>query len=448
MKAPNASLITSFDIQFHDAGRETAMDNHRGGNMQAMRDLAKSLFFAAVRCADPALAMRRQLERTPLPALNGGQYFVVAVGKAAVPMAREALAQIPKVGEALVVTNSENYCALDGATVMIANHPIPDATSVEAGRAAVELLQRAGPKDCVVALISGGGSALMIAPEGDISLDDYAMTNELLLANGVGIENVNLVRQQIDSLKGGGLLRHAKPAELHGYILSDVIGDDLRAIASGPTVSPIGTGQEAIGVLRAAHLWEQVPHSVRARLLQEEPSSTLPTATNHLIGSNRQSLDALLAAVPKGYNAQIANDALIGDVADAVETILNHAKAVDGPAALIFGGETTVQLHGTGQGGRNQELALRFALGAEGVLRPGWVFLSGGTDGRDGPTDAAGGLVDSHSLARMREAHIDLASLLADNDSYSALECAGGLLLTGGTGTNVADVQILLLPTS
>jgi len=413
-----------------------------------VRDLrlhARTMFAAAVDRADPARAVRRQMQTAPLPSGNGGRCLALAVGKAAVPMMREALRLLPDVQDALVVTNPENHCDISGVSVIAGSHPVPDDASAAAGQAVINFLARAGAGDTALALISGGGSALMVAPAGDTSVEDYGRLNTLLLASGLGINDVNLVRQQIDLVKGGGLLRCAAPARVHGYLLSDVIGDDLRVIASGPTVSPSGTQEEAVATLKTAGIWEAAPQSVREHLLTATPRVELPEATNHLIGSNRHSLDAMLAAAPEGFAARIVNDALVGDVEAAAQEIIRKARAAKGPVALVFGGETTVQIKGTGEGGRNQELALRVALAAEGLITRDWVFLSGGTDGRDGPTDAAGGLVDCGTLARIERAGGDVQGLLANNDSYAALGLAGNLLMTGATGTNVADVQVMLL---
>jgi hydroxypyruvate reductase len=237
-------------------------------------------------------------------------------------------------------------------------------------------------------------------------------------------------------------LRAAHPAPVTGYILSDVIGDDLRVIASGLTVAPVGSRAEARALLKSKGLWADLPASVQAALERDTVEPPLPAATNVLIGSNRKSLEAMQAEA--GADAVIVSDRLEGDVADAAAHILAAAKGAGDRACLIFGGETTVRLKGTGLGGRNQELALRVAMGMPDLGRP-WVFLSGGTDGRDGPTDAAGGVVDAGTVSRIIAAGGDPAALLANNDSHRALSLAGDLLVSGATGTNVADVQVLLL---
>lgn len=412
--------------------------------MTALRDRAKQLFGIACAAADPGLALSRALADHPLPQPDpGGRLRIVAIGKAAVPMAEALIARLEGAAfEALVVTNHENARPVAGATVLAAGHPVPDEDGARAALAAEALLRAAGPGDRVIALVSGGGSALLPAPTGGVSLADKAATSRLLLNAGFDIYRMNLVRQALSRLKGGGLLRAALPAPVTAYILSDVIGDDLRVIASGLTVAPIGSRAEARDLLRAAGLWPRLPAAVRDALESSGPSAPVPAATNILVGSNRKSLEAVRAAA--GDGARIVSDALTGDVADAAAAIVAAAVAAAPGACLIFGGETTVTVRGDGLGGRNQELALRVALSMPDLGRD-WVLLSGGTDGRDGPTDAAGGIVDRHTAGRIRASGGDGGALLANNDSYRALSLAGDLLVTGPTGTNVADVQILLL---
>lgn len=415
--------------------------------MSDLRTTALSLFDAAVKRADPAAALRRQLADQPLPTLqDGGRNIVIAIGKAASPMMKEALDLIPEPRVALSVTNPENLCDIPSATTLSGSHPVPDEASAAAGRAVIDLLTSATANDRVIALISGGGSALVVAPAVGLTLDDKAAVNELLLASGLEINDMNLIRQQLSAIKGGGLLRHAAPAPVTAYILSDVIGDDLRAIASGPSVAPIGTPEQARDVMQQAKIWEAAPASVQAHLdATPNQYASLPEASNTLIGSNRHSLQSMLNAA-SDWDAQLISDHLTGDVEAAAQTILDAALAAptDRPVALIFGGETTVQIKGTGLGGRNQELALWLAkLGAE-HLTGDWLFLSGGTDGRDGPTQAAGGIVTAETWNQIRKSGANPDALLANNDSNAALAAADALLVTGATGTNVADVQIFL----
>jgi len=413
-----------------------------------LRAEALRLFRAAVRAADPGQALAAGLAAAPPEVPGpGGRWIVIAVGKAAVPMAEAALAALAGARvRALVVTNYENARPVAGARVMASGHPVPDENGRLAGEAVAALLEGAGAQDRVVALISGGGSALLPAPASGLTLEDKAAVNRLLLAHGFAITEVNMVRQSLSALKGGGMLRLAAPAPVAAYILSDVVGDDLRAIASGPTVAPLGTRAEARALLLARGVWDRLPEAVRAHLSRPEPDlPPLPAARNLLIGSNRQSLEAMGAT--HGPEARIVSDRLVGDVGDAAEVILRAGGAVtaDRAACLIFGGETTVTLRGKGRGGRNQELALRVALAGPARLGRRFVFLSGGTDGRDGPTEAAGGIVDEESAARMRAAGLTPEALLADNDSNRALAASGDLLTIGATGTNVADVQLLFL---
>ena len=404
----------------------------------AMRLDAEKLFKAGISAADPGSAVRQSLKNTPVT-FGAGNIHVVAVGKAAIGMTQAALACLPEVSDTLVVTNPENAIELAGATVFASGHPVPDETGLKAGQAVAAVLDQAGAEDTIIALISGGGSALLPAPVEGVSLDDKAEVSRLLLGAGIDIHGMNLVRQQLSRLKGGGFLQLASPAKVVALILSDVVGDDLSVIASGPTVAPIGDRPAAVQLLKNAGIWLHMPQSVRHHLSQTlVPATEADPAENRLVGSNAKSVAAMAACAP---DAHVYHTPLEGDVAEAADIIV----AQHGRGTWLFGGETTVRLTGTGLGGRNQELALRVALLAEELgWGDDWVFLSGGTDGRDGPTDAAGGLVDGGTLAGMRAAGIDPRAYLANNDSYHALQSSGDLLLTGGTGTNVADLQVLI----
>ncbi|APG45601.1 glycerate kinase type-2 family protein [Phaeobacter porticola] len=416
--------------------------------MTNLRSFATDLFTAAVARADPEAALETALQQYPpnLPT-NKGHLILVALGKAAIPMLRRAMQILPRAEAALAVTNPENRAELDGAQVMSGAHPVPDHTSVNAGLALRKAVTGLDSSDRVIALISGGGSSLAAVPAPGLTLADKTTVTKQLLASGMGITEMNLIRQQLSDVKGGGLLRQAHPALVSSYILSDVIGDDLRAIASGPTVAPLGTRTEARDLLQQHGIWSQLPTTVKTHLSIDVPPTVPPAGNAHLIGSNRHSLDAMrVCATAAGWLAQIVDDALIGDVEAAAQRIIHASQETNcsQPQALIFGGETTVQLSGTGLGGRNQELALHVARMGRKMLQGRWVFLSGGTDGRDGPTAAAGGIVDAGTWGRIETAGGDPDALLADNDSNRALAMANDLLLTGGTGTNVADVQILL----
>ena len=413
-----------------------------------MREAARGLFDVAVAAADPGAAVRRSLAEAPLGA---GRVWIVAVGKAARAMAAAARAHLdtvaaepdpsPHLAGLIVVTNAENAAPLEGAELHVAGHPVPDAGGLRAAEAVEAMLARTAPGDVVLALISGGGSALLPAPVAGVTLEDKAAASRVMLGAGLDITEMNSVRQHLSRLKGGGLARAALPARVVALILSDVIGDDLRTVASGPTVAPICARGQVRALLAERGLWDRMPEAVRAALEREGDDRPVPEAENRLIGSNGMSLKAMVAASGAG----VWSDRLVGDVGAAADWLVARMTAAPpGPVLAVCGGETTVNLRGQGRGGRNQELALRVAAGMAGVARP-WVFLSGGTDGRDGPTEAAGGLVDGGTLARIAEAGGDWQALLEDNDSHRALELGGDLLLTGGTGTNVADVQIVML---
>ena len=403
--------------------------------MLLSRNQLIDLFNVGVGAADPCVAVQNHFRMHPPPPAK--QVFLLAVGKAACAMADAALPFLPNLTHALIVTNYENAAAIPGVDLIAAGHPVPDENGLRAGLRVEELLAQAGPDDQVLVLVSGGGSALLPAPVDGISLSEKAEVSQLLLGAGLDIVLMNAVRQHLSRLKGGGLVRQAAPASVTALILSDVIGDDVRAIASGPTAAPIMARSEVVAMLRLRGIWDQLPASARTALERGTTmSETTAVARNHLVGSNALSLQAMAQACPA---ARLAPAPLDGDVGAAAARIIALAKS--GPGITLLGGETTVKLQGTGLGGRNQELALRVALGLEG--HQGWRFLSAGTDGRDGPTKAAGAIVDGKTCAQIRAQGCDPQALLANNDSYHALELAQALLVTGGTGTNVADLQII-----
>ncbi len=445
----------------------------------ALRNDATAIFKAGVDAADPFRAVSRcltagehhleiGLDPNRPEATRQGRWqtvHVIAFGKAACAMAKAARQAIPArllAEPATVVTNYENAAPADGLSVMAAGHPLPDQAGLAAAAAVAEQVRRAERNELVLVLVSGGGSALLPYPVAGVSLADKIATTDLLLASGASINQINCVRKHLSRLKGGGLTKLAAPADLHALILSDVLGDDLSAIASGPTVADDSRFCDAVAVLQDKGLWDKVPAAVREHLQQglrglvpETPKPGDPIfrhAGHTLVGSNRISVDAALRKAEQlGFEAKLYCDRLSGEAREAAERWVVHAnelrrQGLRKATALVAGGETTVTLKGNGRGGRNQEMALAFALAAERHGFAGdWVFLSGGTDGRDGPTDAAGGLVDPGTVERISEP----AELLDNNDSYRALTQSRDLLTTGATGTNVADLQVLLiLPTS
>ncbi|MEC4750493.1 glycerate kinase [Methylomicrobium sp. Wu6] len=443
----------------------------------ALRDNAFAIYQAGVAAADPYLAVKNCLSASarhlairldigdPSKQRLGKwpKIHLIAFGKAASAMAKATEEMIPEslwAGKGIAVTYYENVATLDHTEVFGAGHPLPDVAGYKAAQRLAEKASRAQAGELVLTLVSGGGSALIPCPVDAISLPEKCEVTRLLLASGADINEINCVRKHLSQLKGGGLAKLASPADLHALILSDVLGDDLSAIASGPTVPDPSTFHEAIRILQNRQLWQQVPVSVRDHLQNgasgnapetPKPNDPIFEKTGHtLIGSNTISLNAAAQmAKHLGYEPVIYSDHLCGIARETAEhwaNTLADFQKIHQPMAFLAGGETTVKLAGNGLGGRNQEMALAFALFEERKkLDADWVFLSAGTDGRDGPTDAAGGRVDAGSLTRMRSQGIDPIALLSINDSYHALQASGDLLITGATGTNVADLQILLI---
>ena len=409
-----------------------------------LKDFARALFLEGVRAADPTAAVQGALKAEPLQVNSKGRLLVIAFGKASVAMMEQALQHIPadQRVEAIAVTNYENARDIDGCRVMAAGHPLPDQNGIDAGVAVMDLLRSATKNDQVLCLISGGGSALLPTPRDGLTLADKIKVSEMLLESGFDINQMNRIRQQLSVLKGGGLLELAHPAKVRSLIISDVVGDDLDIIASGPTV-PVSVDGNPCGLLKDKGLWDAIPSAAKT-LLKAPRETSFHTAQDKLICTNGQCLDAI-AESALDWSPQIVVEPLVGDVREAAQSVLDCIKSQPKSSRqlIIWGGETTVEIKGTGMGGRNQELAVRFAELASDLTGE-WVFLSGGTDGRDGPTDAAGGVVDRQTIARAQANNINVAAALEDNDSYRVLDNSNGLLRTGATGTNVADLQIFL----
>lgn len=415
-------------------------------DMHAARALALDLVRAGIEAADPHDRVVEALRRDPIHRNSDGRLVLLALGKAAVRMTEGALEVLGPPDRGVVVTTDGHARDLPGVDVHAAGHPLPDARGLAAGLALERAVEDLTPDDQVLVLISGGGSALVPAPVDGVSLADLIALNGLLLGAGLPIHDVNRVRQAVSRLKGGGLARRCAPAAIRTLALSDVFDDDPRVIASGPTVPPIGTPSKAARLLRDHGLWDDLPASICAALSREDAVPDTPAAPFTLIGSNLISVHAMAdRAAGSSFEAQVAEDPITGDVDAVARHLVARLTSLEAGEAWLAGGETTVHLQGRGLGGRNQELALRVAWHAHHHPVHGrWVFAAAGSDGRDGPTDAAGGLVDGGTLSRLRAAGGDPASLLADNDSHRALSLSGDRLVTGPTGTNVADLFVLL----
>jgi hydroxypyruvate reductase len=390
------------------------------------------------------------------------QILVVGMGKASARMAAtlEDLLN-EQIAGGLVVTADGYKVTTCKVEIVEASHPVPDARGCAAAERIVTLVEKANEEDLVIVLISGGGSALLPLPASGITLSDLAATNEFLLRSGAKIQEINTVRKHLSRVKGGQLARHAFPAQVLTFVLSDVPGDPLNAIASGPTVGDPTTFDQVKRILRQYRLWEEIPDSVRKRIeagvrgeIEETPNpgdDVLQRVTTTIIGSGSDALDAAREEGDRlGYHTLSLTTTLEGEAREVgkIMAALAREEASSGrpvplPALIIAAGETTVTVKGSGKGGRNQELALSAAQGIEGLS--GVVISSIGTDGRDGPTDAAGGMVDGSTVGRMRERGIDPGESLAQNDAYHALSQSGDLVITGPTGTNVADLCLILV---
>ena len=423
---------------------------------EALRQRAEQIFQTGVAAADPSASTASTLRELDLRAGAGGRVAVLAVGKAAFGMAAATAGVYGdgiRTSDVLVVTHDEAE-RLGSFEALRSGHPLPD----ERGHAAAKEVERRagelGVGDLALVLISGGASALLPAPAAGIALEDKLEATRQLLRGGATIHELNAVRKHLSTLKGGGLLRQLRPARVVTLALSDVIDDDPSVIGSGPTAPDPSTFEDALAVLVRRGVAETCPTPVRERLeagargeLEETPRPGDPVfdgAIYRIVGGNRTSVRAMAAIC--GADVEVEPEPFEGEARE-VGARLARRLATPSTRAYVAGGETTVTVRGTGRGGRNTELALAFALqAAKGPLaeRSDWVFLAAGTDGRDGPTDAAGGIVDAATVTRIRTAGVDPVAAIEDNDSYRALDVGGGLLRTGATGTNVADVVVFL----
>lgn len=336
-------------------------------------------------------------------------------------------------------------------------HPVPDKEGYEAAKELVEIAQSVGPKSLVLVLISGGGSALMPLPAEPVTLEDKIEVTRALLKSGATIDEINIVRKHLSMIKGGWLARHLSKAKTISLILSDVVGDKLDIIASGPTSPDPSTYADAISILKKYGIWDSSPQNVKARLERgmngEVPETPKPgdeaflNVRNIIIGSCSDACTAAFSKLTKlGYNTIYLTHRLEGEARYVGQMLARlildiKCKKTKRPIALVLGGETTVTVTGKGVGGRNQELALSAAIELDGF--EGCACLSIGTDGLDGPTDAAGAITDYWTLDKGRKAGYDARAFLEDNDSYTFLKKASSLIFTGPTGTNVGDLVIL-----
>ena len=416
-----------------------------------LRKISLKAFQHGVLAANPTKCLERAVKKNPIPVPNGGRYIVISLGKAACLLMKTMIDILPTHAEKnlLAITNYENFQLINECEVIGASHPIPDKNGIKASQKVTNMLQNTSLEDTLIILISGGSSALLPAPVNGLTLQDKIEINQLLLNSDLGISDINLIRQSMSSLKGGGITTIVNPVPIYSFILSDVIGDDLKVIASGPTVRPIGNIEDAYRLLIDKKLYPKLSSNLqkffKSKFQKLYKSNILNK--NILIGNNKQSVEAMA----KIANAEIISYPIIGNVQVAVETIFKEISIRRDKkyVALAFGGETTVKVSGNGTGGRNQELALRIVEKLHNEkLKGNWCFLSGGTDGRDGPTKAAGGIVDQDTITKLYSKNISIERYLINNDSNTALKGTEDLLIIGTTGTNVADLQLFLWETA
>jgi len=437
---------------------------------QLRRD-ARTIFDAGLRAVDPAELVKRELRRPrDMLEVAGRHYdlakyrrlYVVGAGKASARMASavEDIADGSLHG-GIVIVKYGHSVPLNKIKVIAAGHPVPDEAGANATREIIAALSQAKKDDLILCLLSGGGSALLSYPADNLSLEDKQAMTRLLLGCGAKIQEINAIRKHLSRVKGGRLAQLASPATIVSLILSDVVGDHIESIASGPTAPDGTTFSDCWRIIERYGLIGQIPTTVRDFLEQGMQGKIAETpkpgdrlfekVQNVIVGNNRT---ALLAAEHQaealGYHTLILSSFIEGEAREAAlfhsaiaKEIISTDNPVSRPACVISGGETTVTIRSDGRGGRNQEFALAAAIEIDGT--EGVAILSGGTDGTDGPTDAAGGIVDGTTIKRAKNRGLEANYYLNRNDSYRFLQAAGDLLVTGPTFTNVMDLRLVLV---
>lgn len=432
--------------------------------MSRVGQAVKRILAAAVRSVDPGEAVRRRVSFRSGRLYVSGEPFdlgsfrnigLLGIGKASVGMS-EALVEIlgDRLSDGLVVTNHSPFRAGLAFRVIESGHPVPDERSLAAGEAILRFLSGFGPDDLLICLISGGGSALVASPVEGIGLADLRAMTSGLLACGARIDEINALRRRLDRLKGGGLAKHANGATVISLILSDVVGDAVEAIASGPTAPDPSYRSMALAVISKYGLKERIPAAL-LRALETAPETPKPgdpmfgRVRNILVGKNRMAAQAALErARTEGFRADLLHTELQGEAREAGFALAGLLRERHAPGrdlgtreCFVAGGETTVTVRGQGNGGRNTELALAAAIKLAGA--PDVLLVSLATDGEDGPTDAAGAVATGDTCRRASEIGLDPADALDRNDSYAFFDALGDLIKTGPSGTNVNDLVFL-----
>jgi glycerate 2-kinase len=468
----NTDSPTTSGLVLGKRGGQTMDDNL----LKPMRSEAEEIFKSSLEAVNPYRAVNRfvrvkgnrlilGIEDQAIAELDLTQYdriSIVGGGKATAPMARAIEDLLGKrIYQGMINVKYGFTEPLAVTKIIEANHPLPDQNGVKGTRKILDFLKSAGEKDLVFSLISGGGSALLPQPAGKITLQEKQDLTRSLLACGASIDEINAVRKHISSSKGGQMARSAHPATIVNLMLSDVVGDKMDVIASGPFTADRSTFKDVWKVLSKYDLM-RVPASIHEHLkagldglIPETPKANDPVfdqVYNLIVGSNILALEAAREKAQElGYEPLILSSAVEGETREVAlvhsaigKEIISTGRPIPAPACIISGGETTVTIRGKGLGGRNQEFCLAAALDLVDVP-PRVVILSGGTDGNDGPTDAAGAVVDTFTVKRGEEQGINAADFLDDNDAYHFLEKTKDLLITGPTKTNVMDVRLILV---
>ena len=405
-----------------------------------LRADANAIVSASIKAVQPDEAVSRALSGQNF----SGRVVLVAAGKAAWQMAKAAYDCLgERIDNGVVVTKYDHVMGpIGNFTCCEAGHPVPDENSFAGTQKALDLVADLKPEDTVLFLLSGGGSALFEKPlvPGEVLQD---ITGQLL-ACGADIVEINTIRKRLSAVKGGRFAQHCAPAHVFSIVLSDILGDPLDMIASGPAVPDTSTCEQAIAIAEKYNL--KLTDEAKNLLAQETPKE-LTNVTTQINGSVRElCVAAANVARELGYEPVMLTDQLVCQAKEAGSFLASILKTHAGSGksmAFLAGGETVVHLTGKGKGGRNQELALAAAAGIEGI--PGTAVFSVGSDGTDGPTDAAGGYTDYETAATLREHGIEIYQVLQNNDAYNALKVSDGLIITGPTGTNVNDVAVALL---
>jgi glycerate-2-kinase len=443
------------------------MDDPRGSSPPAdrlRRDLS-TIHRAALRAADPEKILERDLEGSvasgwtfrgrpllPPPRRSGRPIFLFGAGKAAAALARGVHRRLAgEHVEGRIIVKYGHRLDVPGVVVEEAGHPVPDANSVAATKRLLADLGEAGRTGRVLVLLTGGASALLVAPAPGITLEDKSRVSALLLACGADIHEMNTVRKHLSAVKGGGLIPLLPSGRAAALVISDVIGDQLTSIGSGPATGDPTTFGDALGVLEKFSLTDRVPEAVVHRFrmgaagaIPETPDAPGEAAPHHIVASNFHSLAAAERAASRlGYRTEVFGRDLSGGVHDTARRFAGRLAALGSepaPVALLAGGELTLEVKGDGRGGRSQEFALVAAGQLEGAS--GVALLAAGTDGTDGPTNAAGAFADGNTWRRARNRGLDPVATLRNNDSWSLFQKTGDLLITGPTGTNVMDLMV------